>query len=107
MGSTVSGKNAESYLFNWVVYVSVPQSMCYSHYGNGVGNGAISTAQWGLLSNGYKLNPVGQWGKILVIVMGFVDTLGQYIYVCTHLSNKFTVKKFQAAQLTHIKDFWP
>ena len=57
MGSTVSGKNAESYLFNWVVYVSVPQSMCYSHYGNGVGNGAISTAQWGLLSNGYKLNP--------------------------------------------------
>ena len=46
-----------------------------------------------------------QWGKLLVIVMGFVDTLGQYIYVCTHLSNKFTVKKFQAAQLTHIKDF--
>jgi hypothetical protein len=51
--------------------------MCYSHYGNGVRNGAISIAQWGLLSDCYNVNPIGQRGKILVIVMGFVDTLGQ------------------------------
>ena len=50
--------------------------MCYSHYGNGVRNGAISIAQWGLLSDCYNVNPIGQRGKILVIVMGFVDTLG-------------------------------
>jgi hypothetical protein len=53
--------------------------MCYSHYGNGVRNGAISIAQWGLLSDCYNVNPIGQRGKILVIVMGFVDTLGQSI----------------------------
>ena len=51
--------------------------MCYTHYGNWVRNGAISIAQWGLLSDCYKVNPIGQRGKILVIVMGFVDTLGQ------------------------------
>ena len=37
----------------------------------------ISIVQWGLLSDCYKANPIGQWGRILVIVMGFVDTLGQ------------------------------
>jgi hypothetical protein len=26
----------------------------------------------------YKVNPVGQWGKIMVMKMGFVDHLGQY-----------------------------
>ena len=50
--------------------------MCYSHYGNGVRNGAISIVQWYLLSDCYKVNPIGQRGKILVIVFGFVDTLG-------------------------------
>ena len=48
-------------------------SMCYSRYINGVRNGAISIAHWGLLSDCYKVNPIGQWGKILVIVMGFID----------------------------------
>ena len=33
--------------------------MCYSHYGNGVRNGAISIAQWGLLSDCYQVNPIG------------------------------------------------
>ena len=50
--------------------------MCYSHYGNGVRNGAISIARWGLLSDCYKVNPIDQWRKILVIILGFVDTLG-------------------------------
>ena len=27
----------------------------------------------------YKVNPIGQWGKILVIVMVFVDTLGHFL----------------------------
>ena len=58
----------------------LPHGMCYSHYGNGVRNGAISIAQWGLLSDCYKVNPIGQWGKILVIVMGFVDTLGHILF---------------------------
>ena len=40
--------------------VSMPRGMCYSHYGNGVRNGAISIAQWGLLSDCYKVNPIGQ-----------------------------------------------
>ena len=50
--------------------------MCYSHYGNGVRNGAISIARWGLLSDCYKVNPIDQWRKILVIILGFVHTLG-------------------------------
>ena len=37
-----------------------PHGMCYSHYGNKVHNGAISIAQWGLLSDCYKVNPIGQ-----------------------------------------------
>ena len=31
----------------------ITHGMCYSHYGNG----AISIAQWGLLSDCYKVNP--------------------------------------------------
>ena len=55
--------------------------MCYSHFGNGVRNGAISITQWGFINDRYKVNPVDQWGKILVIAMGFVDHLGlEYIY---------------------------
>jgi hypothetical protein len=33
-------------------------------------NGVLST------NDCYKLNPIGQWGKILVMAMGFVDHLG-------------------------------
>ena len=51
----------------------MPHSMCYSHYSNGVRNGVISIAQWGLLGDCYKVNPISQCGKILVIVMEFVD----------------------------------
>ena len=66
---------SEFYLL-YNVHPLLPHGMCYSHYGNGVRNGAISIAQWGLLSDCYKVNPIGQWGKILVILMGFVDMLG-------------------------------
>ena len=51
--------------------------MLYSHYGNGVRNGAISITQRGFISDYYKVKPIGQWGKILVMAMGFVDHLGQ------------------------------
>ena len=54
--------------------------MCYSHFGNGVRNGAISITQWGFINDRYKVNPVGQWGKILVMAMGIVDHLGQYTF---------------------------
>ena len=50
--------------------------MCYSHFGNEVRNGAISITQWGFINARYKINPVGQWGEILVMAMGFVDHLG-------------------------------
>ena len=54
----------------------MPQGMCYSHFGNEVRNGAISITQQGFINDCYKVNPVGQWGKILVMAMGFVDHLG-------------------------------
>ena len=59
---------------NAYLWQALPDGMCCSHYGNGVRNGAISIAQWGLLSDCFKVNRIGQWGKI---VMGFVNTLGQ------------------------------
>ena len=48
----------------------------YSHFGNEVRNGAISITQRGFINDCYKVNPVGQWGKVLVMTMGFVDHLG-------------------------------
>ena len=49
--------------------------ICYSHFGDVVRNGAISIIQWGLINDCYKVNPVGQRGKILVMATGFVDHL--------------------------------
>ena len=46
--------------------------MCYFHFGNV----AISITQWGFINDRYKVNPVGQWGEILVMAMGFVNHLG-------------------------------
>ena len=46
-------------------------------FGNVVSNGAISIKQWGFINERFKVNPVGQWGKILVMAMGFVDHLGK------------------------------
>jgi hypothetical protein len=57
----------------------MPHGMCYSHFGKGVRNGAISITQWGFINDSYKVNPVGQWEKIMVIAMGFVDHLGLYV----------------------------
>ena len=53
-----------------------PHVMCYSHFGVEVRNGAISITQWGFINDHYKVNPVGQWRKILVKAMEFVDHLG-------------------------------
>ena len=44
--------------------------MCYSHFGNEVHNGAISITQRGFINDCYKVNPVGQWEKILAMAMG-------------------------------------
>jgi hypothetical protein len=49
--------------------------MCYSHLGNEVGNGAISITQQGFINDRYKVNPIGQWGKILVMAMGQCSTV--------------------------------
>ena len=51
--------------------------MCYSHVGNEVCNRAISITQRGFINDCYKVNPVGRWGKFLLMAMGFVDHLGQ------------------------------
>ena len=64
----ILGQKDQSYFLDlvhlipsWLVWVEIkPRGMCYSHYGNGVRNGAISIAQWGLLSDCYKVNPIGQ-----------------------------------------------
>ena len=65
-----------SYYTYWSCYMYWPHGMCYSHLGNEVCNGAISITQRGYISDRCKVNPVGQWGKILVMAMGFVDHLG-------------------------------
>ena len=64
---------------------TLPHGMCYSHFGNGVRNGAISITQFGFINDRYKVNPVGQWGKILVMAMGFVDHLGPLWVHCFRL----------------------
>ena len=56
--------------------------MCYSHFVNGVRNGATSITKWSLLNGYYKVNPIGQWEKILVTGMGFAHTFGQYWQFC-------------------------
>ena len=70
----------------------MPHAMRYSHFGNGVRNGAISIMQLGFISGCYK------WGKILVMAMEFVNHLGQCLiddntiraeltlYFCTFLN---------------------
>ena len=37
---------------------------------------SISISQQGFINDRYKVNPVGQWGIILVMTMGLVDHLG-------------------------------
>ena len=56
----------------------MPHSMCYSHFDNGVGNGAISIMQQSFINDYYKVNADGQWGKIMINVMGFAHTVGQW-----------------------------
>ena len=51
--------------------------VCYSHFSNEVHNGAYSIVQQNFINDCYKVNPIGQWGKFLVMTMGFVDHLGQ------------------------------
>ena len=63
----------------------MPHSVCYCHFGNEVCNGAISIMQLGLIKNRYKVNPVGQWGKILVMAMGFVDHFGPKLFDFRHM----------------------
>ena len=66
-------KCSRSYVYSpW--HVLLPYD---NRVGSGVGDGDFSIMQWGLLSDCYKVNPIGQWVKILVIIMGFVDRLEQ------------------------------
>jgi hypothetical protein len=64
-------------IYNDNLRKNMPHGMCYSHFGNG----AIFIMQWGFINDCYKVNPVGQWGKILVMAMGFVDQLGLCLFL--------------------------
>ena len=54
----------------------LPHGMLYFHFGNEVCNGAISITQQGFINDRYKVNPVGQWGIILVFGNGVCRSLG-------------------------------
>ena len=63
--------------------------MSYSHSViNEVRNGAISITQRGFIHDRYKVNPAGQWGKILVMAMAFVDHLGPGLFSLKINDNK-------------------
>ena len=59
-----------------IVGFYLTQGMCYSHFGYGVHNGAISITQRGFIVDYNKVNAIGQWGKIMITVMGFAHTVG-------------------------------
>ena len=66
--------------YNLCFYDNRPHGMGYSYFGNEVRNGVISITQRGFIIDHYKVDPVGQWGKILVMAMGFIDHLGLCIF---------------------------
>ena len=73
--------------------------MCYSHLGNVVCNGATSVTQRGFNIDYYKVKSIGQWGKNLVIAMGFVDrSLGAFLCKITKRRNYM---KFQLGSCWH------
>ena len=51
--------------------LTMAHGICYSLFGNGVCNGAISIMQHCFINDYYKVNAVGQWGKIMITIMGF------------------------------------
>ena len=46
--------------------------MWYFHSGNEVCNGCF-------INDFYKVNAVGQWAKIMITVVGFANTVGQWV----------------------------
>ena len=72
----VSHKRFPFFLFFFVIAIK-PHGMCYSHFGNGICNGALFITQWGFISGCYRVKSISQWGKILVMTVGFVDHFGQ------------------------------
>ena len=55
------------------------KSICCIQFGNGVHNGTISVTYWGFLNDYYMVNPIAQWKKILVTVMGIEHVSGPCI----------------------------
>ena len=68
-------------VFPRIVSTLTPLYVLLPFNGNGVRNGAISIAQWGLLSDCYKINSIDQWGKIVVCngVCRFVEALNSFL----------------------------
>ena len=50
-------------------------------YQKWVRNGIISITQRDFISGYYKVKSVGQWEKILIMAMGFVDHLGLSVFI--------------------------
>jgi hypothetical protein len=50
----------------------IAKCICYSYFGNGVGNGAISIAQLGFIDDYYKVNTNDYCN-------GFAQTVGQIV----------------------------
>ena len=81
---------------NW----NEPHGMSYSHFDNEVCNGTISFTHRDLIDTHYKLDPVVQWGKILVMSMGFADHLDLFLdalHFCT--SNQLDILTFSSRYL--------
>ena len=57
----------------------MPKCICNSHFGNGICHGAFYITEWGFPNDYYRINHIGQWGNILVPVMGFADTIRRYV----------------------------
>ena len=80
----------------------MPHGMCYSHFANEVCNGSISIMQRGFINDCNKVNPVGQWGKILVMAMGFVDHLGLCLFMVHSTSLCYAYIPFTYLLITRI-----
>ena len=86
----------------------MPHGVCYSRFSNGVRNGAISITQRVFINDRYKVNPVGQWGKILVMAMGFVDHLGHCLYMYVlYVDKKESLGRITAAMPERVDERGP
>ena len=61
----------------------------------GVRNGAISIMQRGFIIDYYKVNAIGQWGKIMIIDIWFAHTIlwGSNSFINHNEANSYALSK--------------